>query len=230
VCMHACPRWPDDSSTPDAGQTSLLADRPSLINVITCGVSFLFLFTAFQTTSFFEPSVIGGTTSTNESYSTIEIIGNVSVLVNHTVLTNSTSNLGYNSLCVLYATFAPCNFLAPAIVAITGAKYGMIFGAIGYCAFIASLIQVRFRVAHVQCSALVASTYVCVRGHVRAQVNEIAVYFMSVVIGMSAAVLWAAQGTFIVRNSTDLDRGRKTGMFWAIFQMCLMLGGCVSSA
>ncbi|RXN10728.1 UNC93 MFSD11 [Labeo rohita] len=43
-------------------------------------------------------------------------------------------------------------------------------------------------------------------------------YFTSVVIGIGAAMLWTAQGHFLVENSDASTINRNTGLFWALLQ------------
>lgn len=49
-------------------------------------------------------------------------------------------------------------------------------------------------------------------------------YSVSGLVGVGAAVLWTAQGTFISKNSTNETRKRNNGVFWACFQASLIVG------
>ncbi|XP_008327509.1 UNC93-like protein MFSD11 isoform X2 [Cynoglossus semilaevis] len=49
-------------------------------------------------------------------------------------------------------------------------------------------------------------------------------YFTSVLIGMGAAMLWTAQGLFLVENSEASTINRNTGMFWALLQCSMLFG------
>ncbi|XP_060945566.1 UNC93-like protein MFSD11 isoform X2 [Limanda limanda] len=49
-------------------------------------------------------------------------------------------------------------------------------------------------------------------------------YFTSVLIGIGAALLWTAQGQFLVENSEASTINRNTGMFWALLQCSMLFG------
>lgn len=85
---------------------------------------------------------------------------------------------------------------APAAVRALGEKRGMVVGAIGYCVFLASLVRVSRPV----------------------------VLAASVVIGAGAALLWVAQGSFLIRSSAGGNRERYAGLFWGLFQWCNVVG------
>ncbi|KAM7371859.1 hypothetical protein PAMP_009068 [Pampus punctatissimus] len=51
-----------------------------------------------------------------------------------------------------------------------------------------------------------------------------AFYFTSVLIGIGAAMLWTAQGHFLVENSEASTINRNTGMFWALLQCSMLFG------
>ncbi|KAM9744806.1 UNC93-like protein MFSD11 isoform 2-T2 [Menidia menidia] len=49
-------------------------------------------------------------------------------------------------------------------------------------------------------------------------------YLTSVLIGMGAAMLWTAQGHFLVENSEASTINRNTGVFWALLQCSMLFG------
>ncbi|KAM4716784.1 UNC93-like protein MFSD11 isoform 2-T2 [Anableps anableps] len=49
-------------------------------------------------------------------------------------------------------------------------------------------------------------------------------YLTSVLIGVGAALLWTAQGRFLVENSEASTINRNTGMFWALLQCSMLFG------
>eukprot|EP00064_Thunnus_orientalis_P002481 superscaffoldBa00000184_g2488 len=53
-----------------------------------------------------------------------------------------------------------------------------------------------------------------------------AFYLTSVLIGIGAAMLWTAQGQFLVENSDASTINRNTGMFWALLQ-CRLVYACL---
>ncbi|XP_052262604.1 UNC93-like protein MFSD11 [Dreissena polymorpha] len=97
-----------------------------LCNVIVLGVSFMLIFTAFQTASMAEESVLNSADSNSNGSS------------------NGTSTFdgaGYKSLSVIYIVFAVSNWVAPSIVVVIGAKLSMFFGSLLYLLFIVSFLK-----------------------------------------------------------------------------------------
>ena len=109
------------------------------------------------------------------------------------------SNLGNNSLTVLYVAVCFCLFLTPPLVAQFGQIYSIIIGAVCYVAYMASLIYIIPTV----------------------------VFVASAINGFGASLLWVAVGGFLTKCSTAKDRGRNTGIFWSIFQLSLILGNII---
>lgn len=103
---------------------------------------------------------------------------------------------GYISLAVIYATFAICNWSAPSIISVTGPKYAMVMGAVIYCGFIALFLNPK----------------------------SWTIYLGSALLGLAAAVLWTAQGSYLTINSTSDTISRNSGIFWALLQCSLVIG------
>lgn len=97
---------------------------------------------------------------------------------------------GYVSLCIIYAVFALGSWVAPSIVAIIGAKWGMILSASVYLVFIAQFIS--------------PSTFL--------------LYVTSALLGGAASVLWCCQGNFLTLASDPKTISRNSGVFWGINQ------------
>jgi len=97
---------------------------------------------------------------------------------------------GYFSLCIIYAVSAFANWLAPSIVALLGVKRSLISGAVPYAVFVVSFIYPTAWV----------------------------LYVMSALVGVGAAVLWTAQGTYLTLASTSETMSKNAGLFWAISQ------------
>uniref|UniRef100_A0A674MKU0 UNC93-like protein MFSD11 n=1 Tax=Takifugu rubripes TaxID=31033 RepID=A0A674MKU0_TAKRU len=120
--------------------------------------------------------------------------------VEHTVvksLENSTfSGSGFHSLGIIYGVFSFSNLLAPMVVAVIGPKICMFISGLLYSGYVAVFIA--------------PSTW--------------ALYFTSVLIGVAAALLWTAQGQFLVANSEASTINRNTGMFWALLQCSMLFG------
>lgn len=100
-----------------------MANDVGMWNVLVMGFSFMFMFTAFQTTSMIEPTVLQNFTSKEYPEKPEKHIN------------------GYISQGIIYAVFALANWLAPSFVGIFGPRVSMIVGGICYALFIASLIE-----------------------------------------------------------------------------------------
>lgn len=101
-----------------------LSPRLKFINVMILSLSFMLLFTGFQTCQMVEETVLNS-------------------FINETRI-NGTSTFkgdGYTSLAILYMIFAFANWLAPSVVSILGAKYTMVVGGLTYVLYIATFIQ-----------------------------------------------------------------------------------------
>ncbi|NXU86463.1 MFS11 protein, partial [Xiphorhynchus elegans] len=88
-----------------------------LFNIIILGVSFMFIFTAFQT------------------------CGNIA----QTVITNLNSTdfhgSGYTSMSIIYGVFSASNLISPSVVAIVGPQFSMVISGVFYSLYIAVFIQ-----------------------------------------------------------------------------------------
>eukprot|EP00048_Salpingoeca_helianthica_P015418 m.226672 g.226672 ORF g.226672 m.226672 type:complete len:427 (-) comp17008_c0_seq1:30-1310(-) len=92
----------------------LMIRDPKLYNIVVHGIAFMGLFTAFQTSSSFQTTVL-------------KDVG-------------LGSNLGYTSLAIIYAVFSVANFISPYIVDFLGPRVGMGIGGAFYCLFIATFL------------------------------------------------------------------------------------------
>ncbi|NXK16490.1 MFS11 protein, partial [Arenaria interpres] len=92
-------------------------DSKKLFNIIILGVSFMFIFTAFQT------------------------CGNIA----QTVITNLNNTdfhgSGYTSMSIIYGVFSASNLISPSVVAIVGPQLSMFVSGIFYSLYIAVFIQ-----------------------------------------------------------------------------------------
>uniref|UniRef100_A0A3P8VTF3 Major facilitator superfamily domain containing 11 n=1 Tax=Cynoglossus semilaevis TaxID=244447 RepID=A0A3P8VTF3_CYNSE len=86
------------------------------MNIIILGVSFMFMFTAFQTCGNIEQTVI-------KSFNSSEFHGS-----------------GYTSMSIIYAVMSTSNVLAPSVVAVIGPQLSMFFSGLLYSGYIAMFI------------------------------------------------------------------------------------------
>uniref|UniRef100_A0AAX7V955 Major facilitator superfamily domain containing 11 n=1 Tax=Astatotilapia calliptera TaxID=8154 RepID=A0AAX7V955_ASTCA len=122
--------------------------------------------------------------------------GNVEQTVVKSLGNSTFTGSGYHSLGIIYGVFSFSNLLAPMIVTVIGPKFTMFLSGLLYSGYIAMFI--------------VPSTW--------------SFYLTSVLIGIGAAMLWTAQGQFLVENSEASTINRNTGMFWALLQCSMLFG------
>lgn len=122
--------------------------------------------------------------------------GNVEQTVVKSLDNSTFTGSGYHSLGIIYGVFSFSNLLAPTIVTVIGPKFAMFVSGLLYSGYIAVFI--------------VPLTW--------------AFYFTSALIGIGAALLWTAQGHFLVENSEASTINRNTGMFWALLQCSMLFG------
>uniref|UniRef100_A0A8C6T9A3 UNC93-like protein MFSD11 n=1 Tax=Neogobius melanostomus TaxID=47308 RepID=A0A8C6T9A3_9GOBI len=116
--------------------------------------------------------------------------GNVEQTVVKSLGNETFSGSGYYSLGIIYGIFSFSNLLAPTVVAVIGPKLSMFASGLLYSGYIAAFI--------------LPFTW--------------SFYLTSVLIGIGAAMLWTAQGQFLVENSEASTINKNTGMFWALLQ------------
>lgn len=145
-------------------------------NVVVLGIGFFLLFVAFNPLQEIQTSVLQ---------------------VNH---------VGYNGLCILYATLAVSNLGGSIVVTKLGAKASLLVGGACFLMCVGCLSGLTFLPAG---SSGVAALY----------------YGSSVLRGIGSALLWTAQSIVVSSSSTATDRGRKNGVFWAIVQGNFVVGG-----
>ncbi|KAM4531440.1 UNC93-like protein MFSD11 [Odontesthes bonariensis] len=122
--------------------------------------------------------------------------GNIEQTVVKSLGNSTLSGSGYHSLGIIYGVFSFSNLLAPSIVTVIGAKLTMFLSGLLYSGYIAVFI--------------IPTTW--------------SFYLTSVLIGIGAAMLWTAQGHFLVENSEASTINRNTGMFWALLQCSMLFG------
>ncbi|XP_042561708.1 UNC93-like protein MFSD11 [Clupea harengus] len=123
-------------------------------------------------------------------------LGNIEQTVLKSLKNDTFAGSGYHSLGIIYGVFSFSNLLAPTVVAITGPQLTMFLSGILYSGYIAVFI----------------TPYTW------------SLYLTSVLIGMGAAMLWTAQGHFLVDNSDASTINRNTGVFWALLQCSMIFG------
>lgn len=108
-----------------------------------------------------------------------------------------------NATSAVYATFAFFGFFSGTVSNVLGARLTLMLGTLGYPLYISSFLVVNIHPS--------ATAYVIASG---------------AILGVSAAMLWTAQGSLMMAYPTEAQKGLYIGIFWAIFN----LGGVVGSA
>eukprot|EP01116_Phalansterium_solitarium_P021046 TRINITY_DN6411_c0_g1_i11.p1 TRINITY_DN6411_c0_g1~~TRINITY_DN6411_c0_g1_i11.p1 ORF type:complete len:385 (+),score=121.04 TRINITY_DN6411_c0_g1_i11:141-1295(+) len=110
--------------------------------------------------------------------------------------TKLNGNLGLISLSTLYGCFTLGGFVAGFVVQKLGERVTLFIGATAYVAYVAANIEPEIY------WLLPASAY----------------------LGFGAAILWAAQGSYVAKCSTKETLGANSGLFFAFFMMNNVIG------
>ncbi|KAF2014166.1 MFS general substrate transporter [Aaosphaeria arxii CBS 175.79] len=103
----------------------------------------------------------------------------------------------------LYSTFAPVAFFGGTICNMLGVKTTVILGTVGYPIYVGSFLSYNYNQ------------------------NEAFNIAAGAIVGLSAGLLWTAQGAIMMSYPTEGEKGRYIGIFWAIFNMGAVIGGLV---
>ncbi|XP_065217457.1 UNC93-like protein MFSD11 [Planococcus citri] len=102
----------------------------------------------------------------------------------------------FYSLAIVYFVLAFFNLLVPPIISVLGTRISMVIGSIGY-----ALYMISFFIT-----------------------NGWAIYVASVILGIGAATIWTAQGTYLTLNSDAYTIARNAALFWVFFQSSTFCG------
>ncbi|XP_044761950.1 UNC93-like protein MFSD11 [Coccinella septempunctata] len=103
---------------------------------------------------------------------------------------------GYLCLAIVYISFAIVNWFAPSIISLIGPKATMCIGAVSYIGYIFSFLYPEVH----------------------------ALYIMSAVLGIGAALIWTGQGNYLIINTPKEEMSRNCGIFWAMLQLSMIFG------
>ncbi|KAH9164517.1 MFS general substrate transporter [Lactarius sanguifluus] len=107
---------------------------------------------------------------------------------------------------VLYGMFALTGLVSGGINNLLGPRLTLSIGSLGYSLYIGSL----------WCFQTQGSRWF--------------VIFAGGVLGVSAALLWSAQGAIMMSYPLEKDKGKAFGVFWAIFQFGSFIGSVIALA
>ena len=104
----------------------------------------------------------------------------------------------------LYSCFSIAAFFSGSVVNRIGVRYTLVAGGLGYTLFASALLNYNLHHNHV---------FVVVSGGF---------------LGISAGLLWAAQGTIMVSYPPERWKGRFISAFWCLFNSGAVIGSFVS--
>jgi MFS family permease len=119
----------------------------------------------------------------------------------------STPTVFDNSTTALYAAFAFASFFSGSVVNRIGIRYSLALGGLGYNLYAGSLLHYNNHPSENSGDFMIAA---------------------GVVLGFSAGLLWAAQGTILVSYPPEHQKGRCIALFWCLFNIGAVLATLVS--
>ncbi|CAF4190929.1 unnamed protein product, partial [Adineta steineri] len=103
---------------------------------------------------------------------------------------------GYISLGIASACMAIANIFAPVIISILGPSISMFMGGTTFLLYVLSFLFPMIW----------------------------SFYLVSILLGIGAAILWTAQGTYLALYSNEMTVSRNAGIFWALLQIGYLPG------
>lgn len=107
---------------------------------------------------------------------------------------------------VLYGLFALTGLISGGICNLIGPRLTLFFGTLGYALYVGSLWCFQ------------------------TQGTRWFVVFAGAILGITAALLWSAQGEIMMSYPLEKDKGKMFGIFWAIFQFGTFIGSVIALA
>ncbi|VDC05779.1 unnamed protein product [Peniophora sp. CBMAI 1063] len=107
---------------------------------------------------------------------------------------------------VLYGCFAIMGLFSGGVTNLLGVRLTLFLGSLGYALYIGSLWCFQ------------------------TQGTRWFVIFSGAILGISAALLWSAQGAIMMSYPLEKDKGKAFGIFWAIFQFGSFIGAVIALA
>ncbi|KAH8089924.1 MFS general substrate transporter [Cristinia sonorae] len=107
---------------------------------------------------------------------------------------------------VLYGMFAITGLVSGSINNLIGPRLTLFFGTLGYALYIGALWCFQ------------------------TQGTRWFVIFAGAILGVTAALLWSAQGSIMMSYPLEKDKGKSFSVFWAIFQAGVLIGSLIALA
>uniref|UniRef100_A0A1B6MDU3 UNC93-like protein MFSD11 n=1 Tax=Graphocephala atropunctata TaxID=36148 RepID=A0A1B6MDU3_9HEMI len=145
-----------------------------VLNSALLGLTFMFLYSAFYTLSNLEKLILHSVRRDDPEY----------------------GGDGFVSLSILYISFALFMWVVPPLMSVTGQKYSLCLGAIGFSLFLASFLPEQAWL----------------------------LYLGSACNGIGAAIIWTCQGVYVILNSTAATVTRNTAIFSGLCHSSMLYG------
>ncbi|XP_052068663.1 UNC93-like protein MFSD11 [Mytilus californianus] len=172
-----------------------------LYNIVMLGIAFMLLFTAFQTSSMAEQSVISSAKADSKG---------------------TFNGDGYTSLCIIYVVFSLGNWIAPPVVDAIGPKITMLIGAVMYCLFILQFLKPMTWALYLG-SVLVGFGAAILW---TAQGNFLTINSDSDTVARNSGIFWALlqcsllfgniYSYFVLKGSANITSGERTKLYTAL--------------
>ncbi|TBU47920.1 MFS general substrate transporter [Dichomitus squalens] len=107
---------------------------------------------------------------------------------------------------VLYGCFAVTGLVSGGITNLLGPRFTLFLGTLGYALYVGSLWCYQ------------------------TQGTGWFIIFAGALLGISAALLWSAQGSIMMSYPLEKDKGKAFAIFWAIFQFGSFIGSLIALA
>ncbi|EMD34617.1 hypothetical protein CERSUDRAFT_116782 [Gelatoporia subvermispora B] len=107
---------------------------------------------------------------------------------------------------VLYGFFAVVGVISGGITNLLGPRLTLFFGTLGYALYVGALWCLQ------------------------TQGTQWFLIFAGALLGISAALLWSAQGSIMMSYPLEKDKGKSFAIFWAIFQFGSFIGSVIALA
>eukprot|EP00049_Salpingoeca_infusionum_P027995 m.35528 g.35528 ORF g.35528 m.35528 type:complete len:506 (+) comp9900_c0_seq1:50-1567(+) len=199
---HSAAHLAEDANNTRSNTSAMGWLGSEVVSVVIMGLAFLCMMASFQTSSFFQSSILKA---------------------------QGFNNLGLVSLGLVYAFFSLSNFVAPFIISKIGARACMMVGALGYIAMLASLIRVN-KVVFLAASCLngVGAALVwtgqgtaitcCSNEKTRGRNSGIfwAILQLSLVVGSSLSLV------IIPKNASDVTQETARKLYIGLASMCTL--------
>uniref|UniRef100_A0A914UYK4 UNC93-like protein MFSD11 n=1 Tax=Plectus sambesii TaxID=2011161 RepID=A0A914UYK4_9BILA len=149
------------------------------LSVVQLGLSFFFIFAAFNTQGFIEETAVSAASKTNSAVD---------------------KDSGYYSLSIIYAVNMAAMFLAPSIIGFIGPKWSMVFGSSLYCVFLAGFQYLRSWLIYLTSATLGFGASMLWTG----QGNYLTLCSTKETVGRNSGILWAMNQTCLISGGIFL--------------------------